>query len=94
MKNLSIIQQQFNLLRNLLQYNTTDISWSRYSNIDEILLELATLENDIINMKPYAAEQLCFLLAPTGSLQEISISNGWGVEFCNIADSMENAISN
>ncbi len=29
------------------------------------------------------------LLAPTGNIQEISIANGWGVEFLDIASKLE-----
>lgn len=29
------------------------------------------------------------LLLPTGNLQELALENGWGVEFCEIAEQLE-----
>jgi hypothetical protein len=36
--------------------------------------------------QPVDIEHLRFLFAPTGSIQEISIDNGWGKEFLEIAN--------
>lgn len=34
--------------------------------------------------------RLRFMVAPTGSLQEVAIDNGWGDSFLRLADSIEN----
>jgi hypothetical protein len=37
-------------------------------------------------------DNLLFVLAPTNSLQDISIDNGWGDEFLKIAEQIEGAL--
>lgn len=36
---------------------------------------------------------LAYFFAPTGSLQEISISNGWGEEFIEVSEAIDKLIT-
>ena len=60
------------------------------------VLELKTFINDTIgkveNNEVVEIDKLKILIAPTGSLQEISIDNGWGKEFLKISEKIEKAI--
>ncbi|MZQ84915.1 hypothetical protein GQF01_22650 [Paenibacillus sp. 5J-6] len=76
-------------VRDQVDSPTTDISWSKYDSLEELLQFLDILikkvkesEEDSINS---IIEDLKLLFAPTGSLQEISISSGWTKEFLELS---------
>lgn len=50
--------------------------------IDALRNKVFLTENDKARLR--------FMLAPTGSLQEVAIENGWGDSFLRLADSIEN----
>ena len=55
-------------------------------SVEEVIRQL---ENELDKRKksqPVDVERLRFLFAPTGSIQEISIDNGWREEFLEIAE--------
>jgi hypothetical protein len=64
-----------------------DSNWASSSAVD------VRAEVDALRVKEVLSrsdeEALRFLLAPTGSLQDISIDNGWGDKFCRLADAIE-----
>lgn len=72
-------------VRSLLDKPNTDVTWSRFKDVDEALeyldlcIERLRLENEFV------LDDLKLLFAPTGSLQEISIHSGWGNEFIEIS---------
>jgi hypothetical protein len=58
-----------------------DSLWSSLS-VDEII------ENELSNIKnsqKIDVKRLSFLFAPTGSIQDVSIDNGWGNEFLELS---------
>ena len=71
----------------------TDVAWSQYNNVQETVKDIkhhiARLQNDDFSR----IEDLAMLFAPTGSLQEISISSGWGDEFLEIAARFDRAVA-
>lgn len=75
--NIFQINKQLDELTNLLM------------SVDEVLEELSVLKKGINEGNSDDCKKMLFLLAPTGSLQEISISSGWGDEFLVIAESLE-----
>ena len=90
--NIPEIQKQLFRLKDLLSLPSTDVIWSSYDSPTEVINELDMLENGILNNDRVSVEKLLFLLAPTGDLQEISISSGWGREFLVIAEALETAL--
>lgn len=92
MRNLTKVNLQLNKLRNLLSSPTTNISWSRFDSVDDILKKLDSLENGMVNRNEDSFKEMLFLLAPTNDFQEISISSGWADEFLSIADDLEKEI--
>ena len=86
------VKKQLHKLKELLSLPSTDVCWSTYNSPDEVISDLALIENGISNNDPHSIEQLLHLLAPTGNLQEISISSGWGHEFLNIAEALDAAL--
>jgi hypothetical protein len=63
---------------------TTNVIWSRFKDVEETLEYLDSCVESLRQENESALDDLMLLFAPTGSLQEISISSGWGNEFIEI----------
>jgi hypothetical protein len=73
-------------VRSYLAFSSNDFSWSRWSSREEALTDFdAIVERSDI-------EALKLLFGPTGSLQEVSISSGWGEKFLELASSFDQAV--
>ncbi len=69
--------------------NETDVFWSRYDSVQHLINDLDR-EVDRLKIKDHTVlRDLEILFAPTGSLQEISISNGWSDEFLVLAQEFD-----
>lgn len=55
----------------------------------EIIQVLQSIKNDFSQTGAFDKVQLDFLLAPTGSIQEISMNNHWGEKFVQLAQKIE-----
>lgn len=80
-------------VRSLVATPNTDVTWSRFKDVDEVLecLDLC-IENLRLGNKS-ALGEIMFLFAPTGSLQEISIASGWGTEFIEISSRFDDIMA-
>lgn len=77
--------------RRLVALEGNDFSWSGWEDADEALAEIdAILEVLRQGRSPGASTNVLFL--PTGPLQELSLSSGWGNEFVALADRFDRAI--
>ena len=56
--------------------SSTDIVWTSYNSVDELLSGLDSLREGLIISDVATIQKLELLFAPTGSFQELSISNG------------------
>lgn len=70
----------------------TDVVWSRYDSVEEAVEDInqhieRLRRGDLSNI-----DDLVLLFAPTGSLQEISISSGWGERFLYLSARTDRAI--
>lgn len=90
--NAAILQKQIARLIDLLKMPDTDVVWSSYDTPGEAVRELEALRPKILAGDPEATARMRLLVAPTGDLQEISISSGWGEEFLGIADAIEKSL--
>jgi hypothetical protein len=73
-------------VRDQVDSPTTDISWSKYNSLEELLQFLDSLIKKVKESEDDSIiEDLKLLFAPTGSLQEISISSGWKKEFLELS---------
>lgn len=86
---ISIIKNQINRLIELLSCPDIDVTWSSYDNAEQIINELKKVGKGIFDGDIRSINKMKSLLGPTGSLQEISISSGWGNEFIEIANTIE-----
>jgi len=64
---------------------------SLYSSltVEEVIRELEEHLDKWKKLQLVDIERLRFLFGPTGSIQEISIDNGWGREFLEIAEAVD-----
>jgi hypothetical protein len=53
--------------------------------VEELINQIEDELNKAKSGRPLDINNLKFLFAPTGSLQDISIGNGWGKEFLELA---------
>lgn len=70
----------------------TDIVWTRYNSIDELKEDLDSLIQGVRNNDSSTFAKLKLLFAPTGSFQELSISNGWAKEFLLLSEKFDRLI--
>ncbi|MHA1191503.1 MAG: hypothetical protein ACTSP9_04315 [Promethearchaeota archaeon] len=95
-----LINEKINIVINVLKKtkavikNTnTDVAWSRFESEEEVIAALdkyieKLLSHDFDNLR-----DLIIFFAPTGSLQEISISSGWGAEYLALASEFDTSIN-
>ncbi|GAA1420702.1 hypothetical protein ACFQZ4_48050 [Catellatospora coxensis] len=77
-------------VRERLARPDNDFSWSSFMDADAALAEIDGL---IVRVRaegsvPFA---LSVLFAPTGPIQEVALSSGWGDEFLALADRFDDA---
>ena len=78
--------------RDLLARPENDFDWSSWRDQGAALQEM---EEIIANVRIQRVDKgtLDVLFAPTGPIQEVSLSSGWGREFLEIAERYDHAIS-
>ena len=70
----------------------TNMVWSTYDTKEELILELENYIQRLKNSDFSSIEQLISLFLPTGDLQEIAISSGWGEEYLSISKKFDDLI--
>lgn len=71
---------------------TTDLEWTSYHSVQELLDELNDCTNRLRKNDLSYIEKLKVLFLPTGDLQDISISSGWGQEYLTIAERFDKEV--
>jgi hypothetical protein len=77
-------------VRVLLARPGNDFSWSSFQDTAAALAEFDDLTRRVRDdgAVPFA---LAVLFAPTGPIQEVALSSGWGDDFCTLADRFDAA---
>ena len=74
----------------MLAMPENDFSWSSWEDQKAALDEIdAHIEQVLAGVVP----NIHVLYAPTGPIQEVSLSSGWGHEFIALADRFDNAMA-
>ncbi|HLO16618.1 MAG TPA: hypothetical protein VK206_17425 [Anaerolineales bacterium] len=68
--------------RALLALERNDFSWSSWEDQDQAISEIDLIVTELENG---SVPDIGALFAPTGPIQEVSISSGWGEEFIELA---------
>lgn len=72
--------------------NGSDIyTFSKWKDKQEVLAQITNLRNLIFSGDNTAVNRFNLLFGPTGSLQELSIDNGWGNVFLELASRWDEA---
>ena len=71
-------------VRRLVARPSNDFLWSPWDSAEEALRELDAIAEQLAG-GAVPTRALKTLFAPTGSLQELSLSSGWGHEFMQLA---------
>jgi hypothetical protein len=58
-------------------------------SVEEVIRQLEEELGKARSLQPVGLKRLEYLFAPTGSLQDISIDNGWGNEFLEISKAID-----
>ncbi|MBA2937053.1 hypothetical protein HZF08_01900 [Paenibacillus sp. CGMCC 1.16610] len=72
-------------MRILIDSQNTNVIWSQFDSVEEVLNTLDTLKRRIELGDNKVISELKILFAPTGSFQEISIDSGWSEKFIELA---------
>lgn len=78
--------------RRLLANQTNNFRWSSWHNAEAALTEFDALIESIDRGAPADAQELAVLFAPTGPIQEVSVSSGWGERFLELAERVDAAM--
>lgn len=84
---LSILQEA----RTWLALPDNDFGWSRWKDSNEALADLDRHIQNIREDRGFTPIDLAGLFAPTGPIQEVSISSGWGTPFLDLAARFDGA---
>ncbi len=74
-----------------VQRPDADFSWSSWEDTHQAVLEIKELIARVSEGDRSALQRISVLFLPTGPLQELSLSSGWGKEFLSLADSYDRA---
>jgi len=86
---LSVLEEA----RELLAADANDFSWSSWQNRDDALDEIDTLLSELPSGVAPRALTLHVLFGPTGPIQEVSLSSGWGDAFVELAERFDDAMA-
>ena len=88
-KLLSVLEEA----RGLLAAAENDFSWSSWQDRESALDAIDTLLSELRSGIVPSALTLHMLFAPTGPIQEVSLSSGWGDAFVELAERFDDAIA-
>jgi hypothetical protein len=77
-------------VRELLARPDADYTWSSFLDADSALAEVDAI-TDAVRTTGTTPAMLGVLFAPTGPLQEVAISSGWGDHFLTLANRFDAA---
>ena len=75
----------------VIQLPENDFSWSSWEDATTALAEIQGIERQINNDDFSRLFDLSVIFAPTGPMQELSLSSGWGDLFLKLAERYDEA---
>jgi len=79
--------------REFLARPNNDFAWSSWEDDAAALREVDNLIARMESGNLPSRSELTVLFLPTGPIQEVSVSSGWGDEFLNLADRFDAALT-
>jgi hypothetical protein len=80
-------------VRALLAHPENDFAWSTWENASEAVAELDAYIAWIETGCSFSNSSLVSLFAPTGNIQEVSLSSGWGNHFVPLAERFDSVFA-
>jgi hypothetical protein len=80
-------------VRRLLSLPDNDFAWSSWNDCNDAVGEIDTNLSALRAGVQPEKLTLQVLFAPTGPIQEVSLSSGWGNEFIELANRFDSALS-
>lgn len=80
------------ITKELLSQPENAFAWSDWRDGDEATAEIDKWIEKVENGHRFDPYQLIMLFAPTGNIQEVSVSSGWGEDFLKVAEDFDRAI--
>lgn len=77
--------------RELLSLKDNDFPWSSWGNADDAVREIDGYISAIASGSEPDGVVLSALFAPTGPIQEVSLSSGWAERFLDLAGRFDDA---
>ena len=74
--------------RNYLAREGNDYSWSSWNDQEQALSEVDSI---LTQLESGSVPDIAVLFAPTGPIQEVSMSSGWSREFLGLAERFDEA---
>jgi hypothetical protein len=78
--------------RSLLARPENNFDWSGWDNADSALREIGELLTALESGRLPSRQKASLLFAPTGPIQEVSISSGWAYDFLALASRFDAAV--
>jgi hypothetical protein len=83
----------FQRARDLVALPQNDFSWSSWRDTAHALDEVDEIIAQLQRGEAPSALQMNVLFAPTGPMQELALSSGWGNRFLQLASEYDDAVS-
>jgi hypothetical protein len=82
----------FQRARDLVARPDNDFAWSSWRDTEDALEEIDAVLAQLQRGEIPAMLEMSVLFAPTGPMQELSLSSGWGNRFLGLAEEFDAAI--
>jgi hypothetical protein len=81
----------FHRTRDLVALPQNDFSWSSWRDAEDALEEIDSIISRLQNDELPDTSEMSVLFAPTGPMQELALSSGWGNRFLGLASEFDAA---
>lgn len=93
MPDLAPLLDIFRRARALIERPDNDFGWSSWDGVEAARAEIDALIARLEHGELPAGRGMEVIFAPTGPMQELSLSSGWGQAFCDLADEFDAAVA-
>jgi len=82
----------FHRARDLVARPDNDFAWSSWRDAEHALEEIDAIISRLRNGETAGTSSMAILFSPTGPMQELSLSSGWGNRFLQLASEFDEAL--
>ncbi len=92
MSDAAALLDVFQRARDLVARPDNDFAWSSWRDTEDALEEIDAILSRLQRGEIPALLEMSVLFAPTGPMQELSLSSGWGNRFLGLAEEFDAAV--